>query len=38
MKYKVNNNLITIIIPIYSAEKYLPACINNILNQTYNNF
>lgn len=28
---------ISIIIPIYNAEKYLNECINSILNQTYNN-
>jgi glycosyltransferase involved in cell wall biosynthesis len=29
------NPLITIIIPCYKVEKYLPACINSVLKQTY---
>ena len=29
--------LISIIIPIYKAEKYLEKCVRGILNQTYNN-
>ena len=27
--------MISIIIPVYNAEKYLNDCINSILNQTY---
>lgn len=27
--------LITVIVPVYNAEKYLPFCIDSILNQTY---
>lgn len=30
--------LISIIVPVYKVEKYLPACINSILAQTYENF
>ncbi len=30
--------LISIIIPVYKVEKYLPRCIESVLNQTYKNF
>lgn len=29
--------LLSIIIPVYNAEKYISACLNSILNQTYTN-
>ena len=29
--------LITIIVPIYKAEKYLDKCIESLVNQTYTN-
>lgn len=29
--------LISVIVPCYNVEKYLPRCINSIINQTYNN-
>lgn len=32
-----NKPLISVVIPIYQVEKYLPTCINSILNQTYSN-
>ncbi len=31
------NNLISIIIPIYKVEAYLPKCLESILDQNYNN-
>lgn len=34
----IDNKLVSIIVPIYNIEKYLPHCINSILNQTYKNF
>ena len=30
-------SLITVIVPVYNAEKYLERCISSILNQTYTN-
>ena len=29
---------ISIIVPVYNVEKYLPKCIDSILNQTFSNF
>lgn len=31
----MNEELISIIIPIYNVEKYLSQCVNSIINQTY---
>lgn len=31
------NDLISIIVPVYNVEKYLPQCINSLINQTYKN-
>ncbi len=33
----INDELISIIIPIYNVEDYLLACIESIMKQTYNN-
>ena len=33
----LENNLISIIIPIYNTEKYLNRCIETVVNQTYSN-
>ncbi len=33
-----NAPLLSIIIPVYNTEKYLPKCIEGILNQSYQNF
>ena len=33
----MNEDLITVIIPVYNVEKYLPRCIDSIINQTYTN-
>lgn len=30
--------MISVIVPVYNVEKYLPDCINSILGQTYSNF
>ena len=32
-----DNPLISVIIPIYNNEKYLPQCLESVLNQTYKN-
>lgn len=28
---------VNIVIPMYTIEKYLPDCINSVINQTYHN-
>lgn len=33
-----NKTLISVIVPVYNTEVYLPRCIKSILNQTYSNF
>ena len=33
----MNNDLISIIVPIYGVEKYLRRCVNSIISQTYKN-
>ncbi len=33
----MNNDLISVIVPIYNVEKYLTECIESIINQTYKN-
>ena len=33
----MKNELISVIVPIYNVEKYLPKCIDSIINQTYKN-
>lgn len=38
LKLKDEDFLISIVIPIYNAEKYLEECLNSIKNQTYKNF
>jgi len=41
MDYKRFNNsatdLVSIVVPVYNAEKYLPRCIESIINQSYKN-
>lgn len=38
MKPKQTNSLISVILPVYNANGYLPMAIESILNQTYKNF
>lgn len=33
----MENKLLSVIVPVYNAEKYLDRCIQSILNQTYSN-
>ena len=33
----IDQNLVSIIVPVYNVEKYLDQCIKSILNQTYHN-
>ena len=35
--YNENNQLISVIVPVYNTEKYLEQCINSIINQTFSN-
>lgn len=37
LKSKENEELISVVVPVYNVENYLPTCINSILNQTYRN-
>ena len=32
-----NNDLITVVIPIYNVDKYLEKCVESVINQTYKN-
>ena len=27
--------MVSVIVPVYNVEKYLPACIESVINQTY---
>ena len=33
----MNNNLISIIVPVYNVSEYLPRCLDSLINQTYKN-
>ena len=37
MKRKLENNIITVIIPIYQAETCVKRCVDSVVNQTYKN-
>src|SRR5699024_4231172 len=34
---KINNPLVSVIIPVYNVENYLEECLNTVLNQSYKN-
>ena len=34
---KKNEDLISVIVPVYNVKEYLERCINSIINQTYKN-
>lgn len=34
----INNPKVSIILPVYNVEKYLPKCLDSICNQTFNDF
>ena len=34
---RINQNLISVIIPVYNVENYLDRCITSVINQTYKN-
>lgn len=36
-KSKIEEPLITIIVPVYNGEKYIDKCVNSVLNQEYKN-
>lgn len=38
MKLEEDNVLVSIIVPVYNAEKYIKKCIDSILQQSYKNF
>ena len=39
VRFNMNNKIkISVIIPVYNAEKYLKECIDSVLNQIYKNF
>ena len=36
-KERLMNDLISVIVPVYNIEKYLPKCLDSLFNQTYKN-
>ena len=32
-----NNGIVSVIIPVYQAEKYVERCVKSVINQTYKN-
>lgn len=38
MNNEISNRKISVIVPVYNAEKYLEQCLESIKNQSYQNF
>ena len=34
---KDNNILVSVVLPIYNVEKFLPKCLDTVINQSYHN-
>ena len=32
-----NNEIVSVIVPVYQAEKYIERCVNSLIHQTYHN-
>ena len=37
MEKKLNNAVVSLIIAVYNADKYLPRCLDSVVKQTYTN-
>ena len=38
MEEQLNNKKVSVVIPVYNAEKYLRRCIDSVISQTYKYF